>query len=239
MAEQGLSVGVVGGGIGGLAAALSLLRQGFDVQVYEQASVLSEVGAGVQVSPNASRILHGLGLAVELAGMGVRPLAWHQRRRREGWTPLAPPGLGGRRGPPSPPPGAAPSGPRGGGGGPGGGGGGPLGAWSGRGGPPRGRAPGCCGRWGGGGRGGRGGGGGGGPPAGGGGGESLGAPWAERPPDRRGRPLDGRGLATGTRRPSPPRRRARAEGATRRWRAGRRTSRSPPSLALRARRSAV
>ena len=46
MAEQGLSVGVVGGGIGGLAAALSLLREGFDVHVYEQAAALSEVGAG-------------------------------------------------------------------------------------------------------------------------------------------------------------------------------------------------
>lgn len=93
MAEQELSVGIIGGGIGGLAAALSLLRAGFDVQVYEQASALSEVGAGVQVSPNASRVLHGLGLADELAGMGVRPLAWHQRRWDDGrtllYTPLA------------------------------------------------------------------------------------------------------------------------------------------------------
>ena len=39
---------------------------GFDVHVYEQAAALSEVGAGVQVSPNASRILHRLGLADEL-----------------------------------------------------------------------------------------------------------------------------------------------------------------------------
>jgi 2-polyprenyl-6-methoxyphenol hydroxylase-like FAD-dependent oxidoreductase len=54
-------VAVVGGGIGGLSAALSLLRAGFDVHVYEQASALGEVGAGVQVSPNASRILHRLG----------------------------------------------------------------------------------------------------------------------------------------------------------------------------------
>src|SRR5476649_1727450 len=93
MAEQGLSVGVIGGGIGGLAAALSLLREGFDVHIYEQTSAPSEVGAGVQVSPNASRVLHGLGLADELAGMGVRPLAWHQRRWDDGrtllYTPLA------------------------------------------------------------------------------------------------------------------------------------------------------
>ena len=78
-ASNGLSVGVVGGGIGGLAAALSLLAAGFDVHVYEQASRLGEVGAGVQVSPNASRILHRVGLAEALARTGVKPLAWHQR----------------------------------------------------------------------------------------------------------------------------------------------------------------
>jgi salicylate hydroxylase len=80
----GLSIAVIGGGIGGTAAALSLLRAGFDVQVYEQASVLGEVGAGVQISPNASRILHRLGLADALARMGVKPIAWHQRRWQDG-----------------------------------------------------------------------------------------------------------------------------------------------------------
>ena len=87
----GLSIAVIGGGIGGTAAALSLLRAGFDVQVYEQASVLGEVGAGVQISPNASRILHRLGLADALARMGVKPLAWHQRRWQDGRTLLRTP----------------------------------------------------------------------------------------------------------------------------------------------------
>jgi salicylate hydroxylase len=82
------SVAIVGGGIGGIAAALSLLRAGFDVDVYERAAAVSEVGAGIQVSPNASRILHRLGLADELARMGVRPLAWHQRRWDDGRTLL-------------------------------------------------------------------------------------------------------------------------------------------------------
>ncbi|MPY94053.1 MAG: NAD(P)-binding protein, partial [Acidimicrobiia bacterium] len=50
-------VAVVGAGIGGLATALGLRRAGVDVQVYEQATSLSEVGAGLQVSPNASRVL--------------------------------------------------------------------------------------------------------------------------------------------------------------------------------------
>lgn len=85
------SVGIVGGGIGGMTAALSLLQAGFDVHVYEQASRLTEVGAGVQVSPNASRVLHGLGLAGELAGTGVKPMAWHQRRWDDGRTLLRTP----------------------------------------------------------------------------------------------------------------------------------------------------
>ncbi len=84
-------VGVVGGGIGGLTAALSLLRAGLDVHVYEQAPALGEIGAGVQVSPNASRVLHGLGLADALARTGVRPLAWHQRRWDDGRTLLRTP----------------------------------------------------------------------------------------------------------------------------------------------------
>jgi salicylate hydroxylase len=82
------SVAIVGGGIGGIAAALSLLQAGFDVHVYERAAAVSEVGAGIQVSPNASRVLHRLGLAEDLARMGVRPLAWHQRRWDDGRTLL-------------------------------------------------------------------------------------------------------------------------------------------------------
>jgi salicylate hydroxylase len=86
-----ISVAIVGGGIGGLAAALSLLHAGIDVHVYEQAEAFREVGAGVQVSPNASRILHRLGLAGPLEAVGVRPLAWHQRRWDDGRTLLRTP----------------------------------------------------------------------------------------------------------------------------------------------------
>jgi salicylate hydroxylase len=86
-----MQVAIVGGGIGGLAAALSLLRAGLDVRVYERAEALSEVGAGIQVSPNASRVLHGLGLADDLARMGVRPVAFHQRRWDDGRTLLKSP----------------------------------------------------------------------------------------------------------------------------------------------------
>jgi salicylate hydroxylase len=80
------SIAIIGGGIGGLAAALSLLGAGFDVQVYEQAGAVREVGAGIQISPNASRILNRLGIANESATKGVRPLALHQRRWDDGHT---------------------------------------------------------------------------------------------------------------------------------------------------------
>jgi salicylate hydroxylase len=86
-----MRVAIVGGGVGGLTTALSLLRRGLDVQVYERATALTEIGAGVQVSPNASRVLHGLGLADELAQAGVKPLAWHQRRWDDGRTLLRTP----------------------------------------------------------------------------------------------------------------------------------------------------
>ena len=64
---------VIGAGIGGLAAALALGRSGFEVQVFEQATELREVGAGVQISPNATRILQRLGLEEPLRRFGVRP----------------------------------------------------------------------------------------------------------------------------------------------------------------------
>jgi salicylate hydroxylase len=86
MAEKPIRIAIVGGGIGGLAAALSLLQAGFDVQVYEQSGSLGEVGAGIQISPNASRILHRLGLAAALAPVAVRPIAGHQRRWDDGRT---------------------------------------------------------------------------------------------------------------------------------------------------------
>ena len=80
------SIAIIGGGIGGLSAGLSLLRLGLDVQVYEQTQTLREVGAGIQISPNASRILHRLGLVDESATRGVKPLALRQRRWDDGRT---------------------------------------------------------------------------------------------------------------------------------------------------------
>ena len=53
---------IIGGGIGGLACALALIRRGIDVAVYEAAPELREVGAGVQLGANGTRVLHALGL---------------------------------------------------------------------------------------------------------------------------------------------------------------------------------
>ncbi|MDM0032037.1 FAD-dependent monooxygenase [Variovorax sp. J22P271] len=64
---------IAGGGIGGLTAALALLRQGREVLVFEQAAQLGEVGAGLQLSANATRALHLLGLSRELAAIAVEP----------------------------------------------------------------------------------------------------------------------------------------------------------------------
>jgi salicylate hydroxylase len=66
---------VVGAGIGGLTAALALANRGFRVVVLEKAERLEEVGAGLQLSPNASSILIGLGLKERLAARAVMPEA--------------------------------------------------------------------------------------------------------------------------------------------------------------------
>lgn len=70
---------IAGGGIGGLTAALALLQRGYDVDIYEQAQELKEVGAGVQISPNGNRVLFELGvgealrsLSCEAAGKEIR-----------------------------------------------------------------------------------------------------------------------------------------------------------------------
>jgi salicylate hydroxylase len=81
-----LKIAIVGGGIGGLAAALSLLREGFDVQVYEQVAIKREVGAGFVLTPNASRLLQRFGLTEKLEGIGVAINGFRQRRWEDGRT---------------------------------------------------------------------------------------------------------------------------------------------------------
>ena len=67
------AIAIVGGGIGGLTSALALLRRRVDVDVYEQAPELRELGAGVQISANGTRVLHALGLKDALEKVQVLP----------------------------------------------------------------------------------------------------------------------------------------------------------------------
>ena len=79
-----LRLSIVGAGIGGLTAALCLRARGFDVTVYEQAPEITEVGAGLQISPNASRILIDLGLNHALREISFEPKALELRRGETG-----------------------------------------------------------------------------------------------------------------------------------------------------------
>jgi salicylate hydroxylase len=78
------SVIIAGAGIGGLTAALALARHGFRVTVLEQAERLAEIGAGIQLSPNATRLLLELGLGDRLRPHVVAPTALQVRNGRSG-----------------------------------------------------------------------------------------------------------------------------------------------------------
>jgi salicylate hydroxylase len=86
MRSSALRIAVIGGGIGGLTAALSLRQAGFEVEVYEQAPELTQIGGGINMGPNAARVLRRLGLGAGLDNEGVRPLGTHQRRWQDGRT---------------------------------------------------------------------------------------------------------------------------------------------------------
>jgi salicylate hydroxylase len=67
-------IAIVGAGLGGLAAAIALRRQGFEVQVYEQAPELAEFGAGINISPNSVKFFHAVGLAGKLHSVSSEPI---------------------------------------------------------------------------------------------------------------------------------------------------------------------
>src|SRR3954465_4026003 len=80
-----MRVAIVGGGVGGLAAALFLRKAGQEATVYEQASEVREVGAGIVVSPNMVRLMAKLGLAEGLESFAVKlEAAWEFRRWQDG-----------------------------------------------------------------------------------------------------------------------------------------------------------
>src|SRR3954468_16959767 len=77
---------IAGGGIGGLTAALSLLRHGIDVEVYEQAAELKEVGAGVQLAANGTRVLYALNVGEELKALSCEAQGKEIRHWKTGET---------------------------------------------------------------------------------------------------------------------------------------------------------
>lgn len=72
--EEEAPIAVIGAGLGGLSVAIGLLQKGFRVRVYEQADVFGEVGAGISISPNASKIFAAWGLGEQLAAISCTPL---------------------------------------------------------------------------------------------------------------------------------------------------------------------
>ena len=66
-------IAIVGAGIGGMTAAAALHRLGLRADVYEQAFQLGEVGAGLQLAPNATKVLGNLGLGDAIAEVAFEP----------------------------------------------------------------------------------------------------------------------------------------------------------------------
>ena len=89
MPTENFSIAIVGGGIGGMAAANALHVRGLDVQVYEQAPELGEVGAGVLITPNSLRLLDRIGVGDVVAAAGGRVGEGSQYYREDG-TKVAP-----------------------------------------------------------------------------------------------------------------------------------------------------
>lgn len=73
------TIAVLGAGMGGLTAAALLQRRGYAVTVYEQAGAFLRLGAGIQMSPNAMKVLRGLGLEARIRATAFRPRSWTNR----------------------------------------------------------------------------------------------------------------------------------------------------------------
>jgi salicylate hydroxylase len=84
VSDSRLRVAIVGGGVGGLTAAVALARKGVDVTVLEQADAVATVGASFQLGPNALRLADALGLLPALRRIGVLPEAVEFRRWDDG-----------------------------------------------------------------------------------------------------------------------------------------------------------
>jgi salicylate hydroxylase len=81
-----MRIGIVGAGIGGLVAALALARRGCEVDVYEQAPALKEVGAGLQISANGTRVFADLGILERVVANAFQPVGKEVRLWNTGQT---------------------------------------------------------------------------------------------------------------------------------------------------------
>ncbi|GAA3676714.1 FAD-dependent monooxygenase [Arthrobacter ginkgonis] len=78
------TVAVVGGGLGGLATTICLAKAGFDVHVFERAAQLGEIGAGINISPQATKVLYAIGLREQVEAIGNRVTGHRQRSMSTG-----------------------------------------------------------------------------------------------------------------------------------------------------------
>ncbi|HYZ32748.1 MAG TPA: FAD-dependent monooxygenase [Crenalkalicoccus sp.] len=84
MSARNLRIAIVGGGIGGLTLALALRQRGMEAEVFEQAAELTEIGAAVALSANATRELRGLGVLDQLTAVATEPTELIFRSWRDG-----------------------------------------------------------------------------------------------------------------------------------------------------------
>ena len=79
-----MRIAIIGGGIGGLTTALAMTQAGFAITVYERSAQLVDLGAGITLAPNATRVLYHLGLGPALEETAVTPPVTEYRHYRTG-----------------------------------------------------------------------------------------------------------------------------------------------------------
>ena len=79
MTERAPAMAIIGGGIAGLTAAATLRKVGLHAHVYEQAEAFARIGAGIQMNPNAMKVLRGLGLEPRIRTVGFAPQVGYNR----------------------------------------------------------------------------------------------------------------------------------------------------------------
>ena len=79
MRQRSPALAIIGGGIAGLTAAATLRKVGLYAQIYEQAEAFGRIGAGIQMNPNAMKVLRGLGLEQRIRGVGFAPEVGYNR----------------------------------------------------------------------------------------------------------------------------------------------------------------